>query len=379
MSRSSSLQHSMMTPVASIASTATSAAPDSILNDLLEGDFQQRWQAMKGVMDLGEIVIAPLLALMQDEDMDWEVRWFAARALGQFPQPVVLQSLMDLLTSTQDEDLRAIATTALAQFGGDGITALTQLMQNPQHCLLAVQTLATMHHAEAVSPLLQAVQGDDPSVRQVAVAALGHFRAEAAGKTVLKALKDPAARVRQAAAMALGHPFNALAKNEVVDHLVPHLWDISLPVCQAAARTLGRLGTASAIDALTQAGQSRHTPEVLQIAVVQALGWHPQMETLEALLSIKDQVSPSAQLEIVGILGRMRASEALRSQAGQALEAWLSLCLQAPQTTSLKRTLAMALGHLQVNSARPLLQRLSADADQHIALYADAALRQLPA
>mgnify|MGYP006270281691 CR=1 FL=1 len=368
-----------MTPVASIASTATPAALDGILNDLLAGDFQQRWQAMKGVMDLGEIVIAPLLTLMQDEDMDWEVRWFAARALGQFPKPVVLQSLMDLLTSTQDEDLKAIATTALAQFGGDGIAALTRLMQNPQYRLLAVQTLATMRHAEALSPLLQAVQGDDPAVRQVAVAALGHFRAEAAGRTVLEALKDPASRVRQAAAMALGTPFSALAKDEVVDHLVPHLWDVSLPVCQAAARTLGRLGTASAIDALTQVGQSRHTPQVLQIAVVQALGWHPQQETLAALLSIKDLVSPSVQLEIVGVLGRMRASETLRSQAGQALEAWLIRSLKDPQAGSLKRSLAMALGHLQVKSARPLLQHLSVDADQRIALYADAALRQLPA
>jgi len=367
-----------MTSVSSIPSTAAPTALDAILNDLLEGDYQQRWQAMKGVLDLGEIVIAPLLTLMQNEDMDWEVRWFAARALGQFPKPVVLQSLVDLLTSTQDEELRAIATTALAQFGCDGIAALVQLMQNPQHRLLAVQTLAAMHHAEALAPLLQATQMDDPSVRQVAVAALGHFRAEAAGRTVLKALKDPASRVRQAAAIALGYPFDALAQDEVVDHLVPHLWDVSLPVCQAVARTLGRLGTASAIDALAQVGQSRHTPEVLQIVIVQALGWHLQGQTLEALLSIKDQVSPSAQLEIVGILGRMRASEALRSRAGQALEAWLSLSLQEPQAGPLKRSLAMALGHLKVNSARPLLQCLSADADQRIALYADAALRQLP-
>ena len=81
-----------MTSVSSIPSTAAPTALDAILNDLLEGDFQQRWQAMKGVLDLGEIVIAPLLTLMQNEDMDWEVRWFAARALGQFPKPVVLQS-----------------------------------------------------------------------------------------------------------------------------------------------------------------------------------------------------------------------------------------------------------------------------------------------
>lgn len=378
MSRSPSHQHSVMTPVSSIAPTAAETALDSLLNDLLEGDFQQRWQTMKGVMDLGEIVIAPLLTLVQDEDLDWEVRWFAARALGQFPKPVVLQSLVDLLTRTQDPDLRAIATTALAQFGNDGIAALTQLMQNPQHRLLAVQTLATMHHGEALPPLLEAAQANDPAVRQVAVTALGHFRAEAAGSSVLKALKDPVAGVRQAAATALGRPFDGLDQDDAVDHLVPCLWDISLPVCQATARTLGRLGTANAIDALTQVGQSRHTPDVLQIAVVQALGWYPQTVSLEALLSIKDQVPQSVQLEIVGILGRMRASEPLRLQAGQALEAWLIRSLKDPQAGPLKRSLAMALGYLQVSSARPLLLHLSTDADQRIALYADAALRQLP-
>ena len=66
--------------------------------------------------------------------------------------------------------------------------------RNPQHRLLAgADPGLRMHHAEALAPLLwQATQMDGPlQVRQVAVAALGHFRAEAAGRTVLKALKRP--------------------------------------------------------------------------------------------------------------------------------------------------------------------------------------------
>jgi HEAT repeat protein len=379
MSQFFAIQNSLFAPDSSNSSTLLEKSLERVLNDLLQGDFQQRWQAMKGVAEFGETVITPLLNLVQDDDMDWEVRWFAARALGQFPHPVVLQSLVDLLTQTQDRDLRTIATAALGQFGLDGIAALTQLMQDPQHRLLAVQTLAGMRQAEAMTPLLEAARADDPSVRQVAVVALGTFRAEAAGVAVLQALKDLAAGVRQEAATALGRPFDGLDRETVVNQLVPCLWDMALPVCQAAARTLGRLGTATAVDALIRVGQSPHTPEVLQISVVQALGWQPRAATLEALLSIKDQVPQPVQLEIVDILGRMQASEALRSQAGQALETWLSLHLHDPQAADLKRSLALALGHLNVNSARPLLQHLSADADERIALYADAALRQLTA
>jgi len=351
------------------------------LNNLVHGDFQQRWEGVKQFSQVGEGAIAPLLELLQDEEMDWEVRWFATRALGHFQQPYVLEALLDLLTTTADEELQAAAAAALGQFGAASITALAQLMEQPERKLLAVQTLASIRHPETLPLLLASVSDANAAVRAEAIAALGNLQsqvqADAVIDALLQALRDPATTVRQEAVTALGRWAEQQQVPELVHPLVPCLWDVSLSVCQAAARALGRLGTEAAIAAMTQVLQAPHTPDLLQIALVQGLGWHPQPATLVALVAAWESAAPLVRLEIIDVLGRIEAP-ALQQAAGTILCDWLRSLLEDAQAAELKQALALALGQLQVEAGRSLLLQLCDDADERVQIYATAALRQFP-
>ena len=350
------------------------------LNGLINGDFQHRWQVVKQFPDVGEAAIAPLLELLQDEGMEWEVRWFAARALGHFQQPHVLDALINLLTTTADEELQATAVAAVGQFGAASIAPLTQLMEQPGQQLLAVQTLANIRHPDALPPLLAAATDTNAAVRATAIATLGTLQSRHQSDTVveilLQSLHDPDTTIRQEAVTALGRWAEQQNTPELAHALVPYLWDLSLPVCQATARTLGRLGTPSAIAAMTQALHAPHTPEILQIALVQGLGWHPQDISLNALIATWEKASHAVRLELIDVLSRMEASP-LQQAAGDALCEWLRSLLHDPQAADLKQALALALGQLKVEGAPSLLNHLCQDTDERVQIYADAALRQL--
>lgn len=353
-------------------------ALDEALSQLVHGDFQQRWQVAKRLPELGDAAIAPLIALMQDETEDDDLRWFAARTLGQFRDSAALTALLSLLARTEDPELLAATTTALSQFGEASIEALTQLMARPGQRLLAVQTLAGIHHPATVPPLLSVVNDEDAAVRAAAIAALGNLRAEAAVSALLQARQDPAAAVRQAAVTALGRRPELLATRNLVDDLLPCLWDESLAVSQATARALGRLGSETAIAALGKVMQSPYTPEPLQLTVVRSLSWQPRESTLTVLLSVQPSAPQAVQLEVIAVLGRLQ-SPVLRQRAGNALCAWLRSRLGDAEAADLKQAIALALGQLQNIPARPLLQHLATDPDERVQVYAAAALRQLAA
>ncbi|MEO1209969.1 MAG: HEAT repeat domain-containing protein [Cyanobacteria bacterium J06638_20] len=350
------------------------------LNGLINGDFQHRWQVVKQFPDVGEAAIAPLLELLRDEEMEWEVRWFAARALGHFQQPYVLDALLNLLTTTPDDELQTTAAAAVGQFGAASIAPLAQLMEQPGQRLLAVRTLANIRHPDALPPLLAAVTDTNATVRATAIATLGNLQSrhqsDAVVDALLQALHDPDATIRQEAVTALGRWAEQQNTPELVHALVPYLWDLSLPVCQATARTLGRLGTPPAIAAMTQALHTPHTPEILQISLVQGLGWQPQDISLDALIATWEKASQAVRLELIDVLSRMESSP-LQQAAGDALCQWLRSLLHDPQAADLKQALALALGQLQVEGAQSLLNHLCQDADERVQIYADAALRQL--
>lgn len=354
------------------------------MEQFIDGDFQHRWDIVKHLPTFGTAAIAPLLDLLQDDALEWEVRWFAARALGQFQhagtQPTVLAALLQVVQTTTDEDLRTAAAIALGQFGHASVAALTQLMEQPEQRLLAVQTLASIPHAATLPPLLTAATDPHPTVRAVAITGLGNLHPPAstdAGLAVLlPALQDGDAGVRQATVVALGRWAERQPLPALVHPLVSCLWDVSLPVCQAAARALGRLDLQAARLALTQVLFAPHTPEPLHLTVVRALSWQLQPATLNALVAAWEQAPTAVQLEIIAILGQ-QDTPALQQQARIALGDWLQRCLHDPTATQLKQALALALGQVGDGAARSLLVQLCTTASESVQVYAAAALRQL--
>ena len=343
---------------------------------LLEGDFQARWEATKRLPILGKAAIAHLVPLVEDEDLDWEVRWFAARTLGNFNDSEALESLVHLLQKTHEPELITIAAEGLSQFGAEGVSALMQLAAQPEHRLTAIQALASIRHKAVLPPLLAAAQDGHPLVRSTALAAIGHFRAPEVDPALLAAVNDPVAAVRQEAITHLGLRSHLLATIDLVELLFPSLWDLDPQVHQATAIALGRLGTATAIAHLSQVLRSPHTPESLQRVVVRALGWSNQVAALEALLAARQTVTEPVQIEIIETLARFEATH-LRQQAGIALCEWLQTLFTHPAMSAVKQAVALALGNLHPPQAESLLQTLAQDADPQTSLYAEAALRQL--
>lgn len=351
---------------------------ESWLQQLLEGDFQARWEAAKWIETFGDRAIARLTALLQDEDLDWEIRWFVARTLGNVGNDACLKALIQLLQQTQEPELIAIAAEALSQFNEQGVQALQKLLTIPRYRVTAIQALARIRHPSVLEPLLGAAQDDNADVRSVAVAALGYFRGEAADITLLRCVQDPDATVRQEAVAHLGLRAHLLSDIDLVETLQPRLWDLHPQVNKAAAIALGRLGTETAIARLAEVLRSQHTPEQLQIQIVRSLSWIEKEPALAALLAAWQTVSTTVQIEITEVLSRLEAP-ALRHRAGKALCHWLDAVLlaQTSEHPRTKQAIAIALGNLHHVDAQTPLEKLAQDSDAQTRLYAEAALRQL--
>ena len=218
---------------------------DLALAALAAGDFQQRWDIAKVFPKLGQSAIAPLIEILEDEDADEELSWFVARILGEYNHPDVIAALVELLKTDQDE-LSAMAAAALGQIGSPAVAALTELLEEEGTRLLAVRSLAQIRRSETIAPLLSVVHDPQVDVRAVAIEALSSFHDSQIPLVLLNALDDMAALVRVEAVRGLSFRPDLREELDLVNRLVPRLYDFNLDVCCATVIALGRLGTDAA-------------------------------------------------------------------------------------------------------------------------------------
>jgi HEAT repeat protein len=352
-----------------------------VLADLVDGDFQQRWETVKQLSAFGVAAIAPLLDLLVAAEAaeDEALQWFIIRSLGNYSHPEVMAVLVDVVSTSTDPDLQDAAVTALAQFGEASIEAVWPLLNHPeQHHpeqrRKAVQILACLQTASVVEPLLSVVKDGDPAVRAAAIAALGPFRDPEITPALLAALGDPVVAVRREAVVALGRDRDRQGAENWVDRLGQCLWDLDAVVSQSAARALGRLRLAAAIPHLAQVLRSPQSPEPLKRVVIRSLGWIGQSTALTVLISTWDDGSEAVRLAIVEALGRC-SQPSLQGRAQQQLRHWLAAVLPEANAKALKQALALALGQGNDYGAVDLLQQLMVDADPQIQAHGAAALR----
>ncbi|MDI9640347.1 HEAT repeat domain-containing protein [Oscillatoria amoena NRMC-F 0135] len=357
------------------------------LTALSWGDFQQRWDIAKLFPKLGTGAIAPLIALLEDEQTDWELRWFVSRILGDFHEPVVLEALVNLLKTSEGEDLIATAAIALTNFGSAAIAALTDLLAEPRTRMVATRSLCVIGGPASVPPLLNVVgeflqqdsySSGDPALCAMALEALSNSTDPAITPLLLQALKHTAAPIRRAATIGLGLRSDLLAQLDLVSLLQERLWDFNFEVCQAATIALSRLGTPAAAIALARLLQSPQTPVPLQIEAVRALGWIGTPIALEQLQSAIAIAPVPALREIISVLGRLTDLET-QIQATQILLQLLNSSLPNVQFPPIKQAIALSLGQLGQPQAFDALVQLLADSDKSVQLHAIAALRQLEA
>ena len=343
---------------------------------LLFGDFQERWDIAKVFPKLGTGAIAPLIAILEDEDAEEELRWFAGRILGELSHPDAIRAVVEVLKTAQSEELSAMAAAALGNIGSPAVAPLTELLTQENTRLLAVRALSHIRRQETIAPLLSVVQDSQVAVRAAAVEALSSFHDPRIPPILLCALDDIAAQVRREAVTGLSCRPDLQEELALVDRLSPRLYDFNLEVCCACAIALGRLGTDAAATALYQV-LSPYTPLNLQIEIVRALGWLGTATSLEYLGSCLNQ-QPSTELlqEIVMVLGRVEAPT-LASRATQMLLDLLEPGQLVTQEPSVMQAIALSLGRLgDLRAIEPLIQLLAVP-DLGVRLHAIAALKQL--
>ncbi|MEG3859419.1 HEAT repeat domain-containing protein [Microcoleus sp. herbarium12] len=367
------------------------------------GDFQDRWEIAKVLPNLGNGAIAPLIALLEDEDADTEPRWFAARILGKFDSPEVMQALVKLIENS-DAELSQIAAEILGNFGTRAIESLTTLLQQQESRQFATAALAQIRRTETIAPLLSVVTDSQVAVRVAAIEALSSFHDSRIPPVLVSALKDSATAVRKEAVRALGVRAYLDAELDLVNLLQPLLLDIRLEVCQEAAIALGRLKTNAAAAALFELLRSPATPLQLQIETVRALGWSETTAALEYLQTaligrssnglesralinqnsiqitdeygLIDNINFAVCQEIVAVLGRVEKPE-LKAKAAEIAIDLVKGNYPAVQSAQIKQSLALALGQLGDIRALDVLIQLLADADNSVILHSLSALKRL--
>ena len=345
------------------------------------GDFQDRWEIAKVFPNLGNCAIAPLIAVLEDEDADTEPRWFAARILGKFDRPEVIQALVTLVKNS-DEELSQIAAETLGNFGPTAIESLATLLLQEESRQFATAALAQIRRTETIPPLLTVVGDSKVGVRVAAIEALSSFHDSRIPPVLVSALKDPATAVRKEAVRALGVRAYLDAELDLVNLLKPLLWDIRLEVCQSAAIALGRLKTDAAAAALFELLLHPATPVELQIETVRALSWSETATALEylqqTLIAEIHNTNSLVCQEIVTVLGRVEKPE-LKALAAEILSDLLASNHPAVEFTGIKQSLALGLGKLGDMRALDALISMLGDADNSVRLHCTAALKQLSA
>ena len=347
------------------------------------GDFQDRWEITKLLPTFGDRAIAPLVTLLQDDDADLEARWFAARILSHSSQPSVVVTLAKLLQTSASEELSNIAAEALANMGSPAIAALADLLEPAETRLFAVQALVQIRHAETIAPLLTVVDDPQPTIRAIAIEALGSFHDPRVPPVLIRALSDAATAVRHQAVVGLGMRPELAEPLGLVPLLTDRLLDRDPEVGQKAAVSLGRMRTNAAAVALAQALSASQTPISLRLGLVRALGW---METpialdrlRQALFSLETTaaVRPVHQ-EIIAVLGRW-TEPTLKGQATQLLMTLLSNQHAITVEADIRQAIAVSLGALGQLNAIESLMPLLADEEVRVRLHAIAALKALDA
>jgi HEAT repeat protein len=338
---------------------------------LIQGDFDQQWEIAKIIPKLGNIAIQPLLALLNDIDIDLEDRWVVARILGEFDQPQVVTALIKLIQQQEDLELTEIATSALTKIGLPAISALTDLFATPDR-QIAIVILAQIRHSSTIEPLIQVIDDPDPQLRSLVVEALGSFHDARIPPLLITKLTDVAATVRKAAVIALSLRSDLAAELDLSQQLRPLLFDLNLAVCQAAALGLARLPDQANIQALAAVLLSPQTPTELQSSVILALGWIGTIPAIDSLILALPNLAPSLVPEIVIAIGKTEQEQIYASQV-------LVNHLQRldPSAAIIKQEIATALGNLGNQDVVPDLVQLLADPDDRVKLYAMNAISKL--
>jgi HEAT repeat protein len=226
---------------------------DPLVAGLQDEDPAVRETSAESLGRMGDSrAIDPLLVALKDPD--WTVRDAAAKGLGRFAEERTMGALIDALRDPAGH-VREEAAEALGRIGH--IRAVEPLIralgdEHEDTRRFAAEALGRIGDPRAVEPLIGALEWDYYQLFEAALARqkLTDTRSE---KEIIDELVEKYVFIREAAAKALGRIGDARA----VDALIAALKYISRNVREAAAEALGRIGDARAVEPLIEALKDR--------------------------------------------------------------------------------------------------------------------------
>jgi len=351
-------------------------------------------------------MVAENIAALQDED--WGIREDAAIALGQAGDSRAVRPLIVALRDS-DHAVRTAATSALEYIGEPAVVELGVCLRDPELSVqeAAASVLSTIADDRVLDPLISALLSPDWVVRMHAVKAVHRLGDGKAASTLVLLLQDKVPAVRYEAVSALknlGHaslpPLLESFKNsdwrvrlratEALGELgmpgaIPRLLEVltkdpDTAIRQDAARALGKIGDAQAIDPLIQASQD----ERLRTCVIEALGKIGDRRALPFLLSCVRTLNPGDYEGRVPVCEDDRyehqlapVEEAIRALAGlQAVEA-IPVLINALQSTLVRKEAALALTAFGEGAISQLVERLREETDDNIRFHLKETLSSL--
>lgn len=177
---------------------------------LKNADFQYRIKAIAALKNYAADLAVPIL-LAQLQDPEFLVRSFVAMGLGKQQTAESFAALLQMIKFDNTPSVRAEAANSLSLFGRVAASHLVQAAFQDDHWLVRRSIMAALAdldcHAELYEVSLQALNGEDETVQQAAIDALGTLantpqRPEAL-QAILTHAQDEAWRTRMQVAYAL--------------------------------------------------------------------------------------------------------------------------------------------------------------------------------
>ena len=139
---------------------------------------ENRMKAITELRNYEPNLVVPLLKRRM-YDQEFVVRSFVAMGLGYKQTDEGFELLLDLIEHDRDYNVRAEAANSLAKYGEEAIPHLVKLFQRDTHWLVRYSIFAAIdltNHPEILLELsVLGLRGDDPIVKQTAIATFGQL------------------------------------------------------------------------------------------------------------------------------------------------------------------------------------------------------------
>jgi HEAT repeat protein len=155
-----------------------------LINTLNDEDINVRNESAKALIKIGKRAVIPLINTLRNENQ--YIRMVAAWVLGQIKDKRAVIPLIDALKTKNSNEQRIIAW-ALGELGIDKIGINEKVL-----CLLILgrEKEIIPYGSEAVRPLIDALNNEEPNVRLLAAWALGKLNDERAVLPLIFTLED---------------------------------------------------------------------------------------------------------------------------------------------------------------------------------------------